>query len=228
MATDRASFGSFLFTAPAASRRTRAASLGCTPRTRSPAAASCRASRCPSPQRPPLPRTARATPPPTPADSRPAPPRPAPAAGPAAAHRPRWPRPCGRPRRAHADHHHCHDLPPALASDNWTAAGMPYSRQSASHLLQATPRQDPVGRHVVRKPGQQSQPAADLRAKPTRPLTPQLDSAVTSIEAADGARAAGERRLSLMRGQPLTLPHALRYRRVAHGKNLVQADWRGE
>ena len=44
-ATDRASLGSFLFTAPFASSRTRAPSLGCTSRTRSPAASSCWASR---------------------------------------------------------------------------------------------------------------------------------------------------------------------------------------
>ena len=54
-ATERASFGSFLFTSPAASSRTRAPSLGCTSSTRSPAATSCWASRCP---RPPAPSTA--------------------------------------------------------------------------------------------------------------------------------------------------------------------------
>ena len=48
-ATERASFGSFLFTAPAASSRTRAARLGCTSSTFSPAATSCWASRCPRP-----------------------------------------------------------------------------------------------------------------------------------------------------------------------------------
>ncbi len=56
-ATDRASFGSFLFTFPVASSRTRAPSLGCTSRTRSPADSSCWASRCP---RPPAPSTAQA------------------------------------------------------------------------------------------------------------------------------------------------------------------------
>jgi len=44
-ATDRASFGSFLPVAPAASSRTRALSLGWTSSTRSPAASSCWASR---------------------------------------------------------------------------------------------------------------------------------------------------------------------------------------
>jgi hypothetical protein len=52
MATGRASSGSFSFTAPAASSRTRAASLGCTSSTRSPAATSSRASRCPRPAAP--------------------------------------------------------------------------------------------------------------------------------------------------------------------------------
>src|ERR1700730_13493148 len=41
-ATDRASFGSVLFTFPVASSRTRAPSLGCTSTTRSPADSSCR------------------------------------------------------------------------------------------------------------------------------------------------------------------------------------------
>ena len=54
-ATERASFGSFLFTFPVASSRTRAPSLGCTSSTRSPADSSCWASRCP---RPPAPSTA--------------------------------------------------------------------------------------------------------------------------------------------------------------------------
>ena len=52
MATDRASLGSFLFTSPAASSRTRAPSLGCTSSTRSPAASSCWASRWPVPPAP--------------------------------------------------------------------------------------------------------------------------------------------------------------------------------
>jgi hypothetical protein len=52
MATERASLGSFLFTAPAASSRTRAASLGYTSSTSSPAATSSWASRCPSPPAP--------------------------------------------------------------------------------------------------------------------------------------------------------------------------------
>jgi len=52
MATERASLGSFLFTAPVASSRTRAASLGCTSSTRSPAARSSWASRCPRPAAP--------------------------------------------------------------------------------------------------------------------------------------------------------------------------------
>ncbi len=51
-ATDRASFGSFLFVSPASSSRTRAASLGGTSTTHSPAATSCWASRCPSPAAP--------------------------------------------------------------------------------------------------------------------------------------------------------------------------------
>ena len=51
-ATDRASFGSVLFVSPASSSRTRAASLGCTSSTRSPAATSCRASSRPSPRAP--------------------------------------------------------------------------------------------------------------------------------------------------------------------------------
>ena len=52
MATERASLGSFLFTAPAASSRTRAPSLGWTSSTRSPAARSCQDSRCPRPAAP--------------------------------------------------------------------------------------------------------------------------------------------------------------------------------
>ena len=51
-ATERASFGSFLFVFPAASSRTRAASLGWTSSTRSPAASSCWASSCPIPPAP--------------------------------------------------------------------------------------------------------------------------------------------------------------------------------
>ena len=51
-ATDRASLGSFLFVSPASSSRTRAASLGGTSTTYSPAATSCWASRCPSPAAP--------------------------------------------------------------------------------------------------------------------------------------------------------------------------------
>jgi hypothetical protein len=54
-ATDRASFGSFLFEVPVDSSRTRAPSLGWTSMTCSPAATSCWASRCP---RPPAPSTA--------------------------------------------------------------------------------------------------------------------------------------------------------------------------
>ena len=56
-ATDRASLGSFLFTFPDASSRTRAPSLGWTSSTRSPADSSCWASRWP---RPPAPSTAQA------------------------------------------------------------------------------------------------------------------------------------------------------------------------
>src|SRR6266536_4410649 len=52
-ATDRASLGSFLLMFPAASSRTRAASLGGTSSTRSPAASSCWASRWPTPPAPP-------------------------------------------------------------------------------------------------------------------------------------------------------------------------------
>ena len=51
-ATDRASLGSFLLVFPVCSSRTRAASLGCTSSTRSPAATSCWASRPPSPRAP--------------------------------------------------------------------------------------------------------------------------------------------------------------------------------
>ncbi len=51
-ATDRASLGSFLLTCPVLSRRTRAASLGCTSTTFSPAATSCCASNSPSPAAP--------------------------------------------------------------------------------------------------------------------------------------------------------------------------------
>jgi hypothetical protein len=52
MATERASFGSFLFVSPAASSRTRAPSLGCTSRTRSPAITSRCASKYPIPRAP--------------------------------------------------------------------------------------------------------------------------------------------------------------------------------
>src|SRR5215469_4523514 len=52
MATDRASLGSFLFTSPVASSRTRAPSLGGTSSTRSPADSSCWASRWPMPPAP--------------------------------------------------------------------------------------------------------------------------------------------------------------------------------
>ena len=51
-ATDKASFGSFLLVSPACNSRTRAASFGGTSSTRSPAAASCWASRHPSPAAP--------------------------------------------------------------------------------------------------------------------------------------------------------------------------------
>ena len=51
-ATDRASFGSFLFVSPACSSRTRDASFGWTSRTRSPAATSCQSSSRPSPAAP--------------------------------------------------------------------------------------------------------------------------------------------------------------------------------
>ena len=51
-ATEKASFGSFLPVSPACSSRTRAASLGGTSSTCSPAATSCCASRCPSPAAP--------------------------------------------------------------------------------------------------------------------------------------------------------------------------------
>ena len=56
-ATERASLGSFLLMSPVASSRTRAASLGGTSSTRSPAASSCWASRWPTP---PAPSTAQA------------------------------------------------------------------------------------------------------------------------------------------------------------------------
>jgi hypothetical protein len=57
IATERASFGSFLFTCPVLSSRTRAASFGWTSRTCSPAATSCCANRWPSPRAPSIAQT---------------------------------------------------------------------------------------------------------------------------------------------------------------------------
>ena len=169
MATERASFGSFLFTAPVASSRTRAASLGCTSSTRSPAATSCWASRCP---RPAAPSTAQVR------------------SGQAAAHassrsacaaqartrswsqqapRPRRsPPPCASPyagpRRSSLPPSIC-PFPLGFAPDR-TAAGMPYSR-SVERRTSYEPHRGkvPAGWHVVLKPGH-DRSAADMRARP--------------------------------------------------------------
>jgi hypothetical protein len=96
-ATDRASLGSFLLVAPDCRSRTRAASLGWTSRTCSPAARSCWASRCPSPPAPSTAQSARARPLPRPPAGRPGWQRPARAACPAAPRTHRGQRPCARP-----------------------------------------------------------------------------------------------------------------------------------
>jgi hypothetical protein len=158
MAAERASLGSFLFTAPAAS-------LGCTSSTSSPAATSSWASGCPSP---PAPSTAQVrsgqacaqassrsacaaeartrTCPAEPHPRRPPPPCAILCAGPRRSSPPR-PAP-SLPSRQMGPRRAC------LITD-----------RSLSHLLRATPRQGPAGRHVVRKPdhepvssGYESQP----------------------------------------------------------------------
>jgi len=191
-ATGRASFGSFLFTASQASSRTRAASLGCTPGTCSPAASSCQSGRCPARRRLPPPRPALARPSPTAAAASPDRPRLLPAPRQAAVHPRRPLPPCASPYAGP----HRSSLPPRPAPSftlrqMGTMAGMPYSGPVASHLFRATPRQGPAGRHVVRKPGRLSRPAADLRATPAGPLnattstvTPCSDSSIRRISSA--------------------------------------------
>ena len=154
-ATDRASFGSFLFTSPAASSRTRAASLGCTSSTRSPAATSCWASRCPSPPAPSIAQV-----------------RSGPADAQASS---RWT--CTVEARTRTSPSAvsawsittavcdplCGSTPiitaaidcPFLSSsggDPWRACLIP-DPSARSHLFRATPRQGPTGWHIVLKPG---------------------------------------------------------------------------
>jgi hypothetical protein len=169
-ATERASFGSFLFVFPAASSRTRAASLGWTSSTRSPAASSCWASRCPVP---PAPSTAQVR------------------SGHAAAQassRCSWPalaRTRSSPSRSSAAltaaavcEPLCGSTPiitTAMASfpspqGAGTVAGMPHSRTVASARASLEPRhgEAPAGRHVVNKPGHtRGWPAGGSRASPT-------------------------------------------------------------
>ena len=166
MATERASSGSFLLTAPVASSRTRAASLGCTSSTRSPAATSCRASRCP---RPAAPSTAQVR---SGQDFAQVSSRSACAAQART-------RPTGTSSAPIATA----VCEPLCGSTPIITAAIIYSFPSA--LRQAGPRRGcliperpgvapsyeprrgkiPAGRHVVRKPGH-DRPAADMRARP--------------------------------------------------------------
>ena len=152
IATERASLGSFLFVSPDASSRTRAPSFGCTSRTRSPAATSCWASRCPRPAAPSTAQVrcgqAAAQP-----SSR--------SAWAAEARTRTWPSgSSAAPIATAVCEPLCGSTPIITAATTGspfpfrcrvTAAGMPYFG-SASHLFRATPRQDPKGWHLVNKP----------------------------------------------------------------------------
>ena len=143
---------------PGASSRTRAATLGWTSKTTSPAARSCWASRFPSPARPRLPRSAPAKQPPRPAAVLPAPPAPGPARRRAAPRPgrppPRYATPCGGPLRS--------SLPPSTVSfsrpgQEETVAAMPDSGPEAfAPLTSHATARNRWARQIVRKPGQRT------------------------------------------------------------------------
>ncbi len=153
---------------PAANSRTRAASLGCTSRTRSPAATSCWATRWPRPAAPSPPRCAPATPPPIRLAAQPAGAAPTREMRPAAAHRCPRPPPCAIPCAGPHDHHCRHGTALSRAcGPRKRAAGMPCPTgpEGARALFRTTPRQesgepaprslkpDHRGKRAVREPG---------------------------------------------------------------------------
>jgi translation initiation factor IF-2 len=170
-AAERASFGSFLFTAPAASSRTRAASLGCTSSTRSPAATSSWASRCPSPPAPSTAQVRSGHACARPAAAAPARPGPGPGPGLAEPHPRPAPPPCAipyaGPRRS---------SPPPRPAPFLTFT--PDGNRGGHALLQIGHRRTSYEpRHgEVRQAGTSfesqaaDRPAADMRASPAGPL----------------------------------------------------------
>ena len=198
-ATDRASFGSFLFTFPLASSRTRAASLGgtsSTPPRRRPAAGRAGA---PGRRRPPPPRSAPARTAAQASSCR---------ACAALARTRTWPSTSSALPIATAV---CDPLcgstpiitaaigcPSSSSSADDPGRARLISDRSAVGPLSSHPRQDPTGRHLVLKPGQARQAVRDPAHRTPQTLRPtsqrfheQLGGSRSLVSALQSPRAAG-------------------------------------